>query len=81
MESANAKAEALRRQIQATEAKLVRLKRQLAQVEGAAISQRITGLSLQDPATQQDKRWPLLPEEYKRYGRQMIVPSVGIQGM
>ncbi len=26
-------------------------------------------------------RWPLRGEEYRRYGRQMIVPSVGIQGI
>jgi hypothetical protein len=25
-------------------------------------------------------KWPLTPEEYSRYGRQMIVSSIGIQG-
>jgi adenylyltransferase/sulfurtransferase len=25
-------------------------------------------------------KWPLNPEEYKRYGRQMIVPQMGLQG-
>lgn len=25
-------------------------------------------------------RWPLLQEEYRRYGRQMIMPEVGLQG-
>lgn len=27
-----------------------------------------------------DLRWPLDTDEYKRYGRQMIVPQVGIDG-
>lgn len=27
-----------------------------------------------------DSRWPLDADEYKRYGRQMIVPQVGIDG-
>jgi len=40
--------------------------------------QSLNGLSLQeDPVT---KKWPLELEEYKRYGRQMIVPNIGIQG-
>ncbi|KAI9876376.1 MAG: Urmylation protein [Pleopsidium flavum] len=33
------------------------------------------------PATARDSpRWPLLQDEYKRYGRQMITPEVGLQG-
>lgn len=27
-----------------------------------------------------DSEWPLLQEEYKRYGRQMIVPEIGLKG-
>jgi adenylyltransferase/sulfurtransferase len=30
---------------------------------------------------QNGTKWPLSPEEYKRYGRQMIVPNIGLQGM
>jgi adenylyltransferase/sulfurtransferase len=84
MESANASAEALRKQIEATEAELARLKAQLSQVEAGAVSQRIDGLSIGEENASlvtQQKQWPLLPEEYKRYGRQMIVPSIGIQGI
>jgi chromosome segregation ATPase len=82
MESANASAEALRKQIDVTESELERLKAQLAQVEADAVSQKIDESSArQNDARLVTKQWPLLPEEYKRYGRQMIVPSVGIQGI
>jgi adenylyltransferase/sulfurtransferase len=85
MESANASAEALRTQIQVTETELLRLKAQLAQVEAGAVpTQKIENLSIAEEGlvTQNgERKWPLLPEEYKRYGRQMIVPSVGIQGI
>ena len=78
MEPANASAEALRKQIATAEAELKKLRAQLAQVEADAVIQKTEGLSLNEhPVT---KKWPLLPEEYKRYGRQMIVPSIGIQG-
>lgn len=34
-----------------------------------------------DPENDSSKtKWPLSSEEYKRYGRQMIVPNIGIQG-
>lgn len=26
------------------------------------------------------RRWPLEPSEYKRYGRQLIMPEIGLQG-
>lgn len=26
------------------------------------------------------RRWPLEPTEYKRYGRQLIMPEIGLQG-
>ena len=31
-----------------------------------------------DDGTRQ--KWPLSKEEYKRYGRQLIMPEVGVQG-
>lgn len=39
----------------------------------------------QDPPVSQDditegKRWPLEPSEYKRYGRQLIMGEIGLQG-
>jgi adenylyltransferase/sulfurtransferase len=34
-----------------------------------------------DPENDSSKtKWPLSSEEYKRYGRQMIIPNIGIQG-
>ena len=27
-----------------------------------------------------ERRWPLEPNEYKRYGRQLIMPEIGLQG-
>lgn len=37
---------------------------------------------LEQPARgNQRKRWPLEKQEYRRYGRQLIMPEVGLQGM
>lgn len=82
MESANAGAEALRKQIEVTEAELERLKAQLAQVEATQGLENLSIGSEPDLVTQEtQQKWPLSLEEYKRYGRQMIVPSVGIKGI
>lgn len=72
MEAASASAEALKQQIKDTENELAALKAQLAQVENPSSSPFHDGTA---PRT-----WPLSNEEYTRYGRQMIVPNVGIQG-
>lgn len=74
MELANASAEALRKRISATEETLRELKEQLTQIEHGD-----TVKSAKTPPNS-GLQWPLLPEEYKRYGRQMIVPSIGILG-
>jgi len=62
----------LRAQITATEEQLAGLKRDLANVE--AQSETLTEKN-------GEMRWPLLKEEYKRYGRQMIVSQVGLKGI
>jgi adenylyltransferase/sulfurtransferase len=82
MDWANASAEALKTQISETKAQLQRLKDQLAQVEANGPVDWVNGLSFSDEADNVTggQKWPLSPEEYKRYGRQMIIPSVGIQG-
>lgn len=80
MDAATHSADALRKQIAATEEELRKLKEQLVAVEAQELK-NLNGLSLNDgphPVTQ--GKWPLSAEEYKRYGRQMIVPNIGIQG-
>lgn len=76
MEAADIRAKALRDQIEATENELRILREQLAEIEEKP--------AVKDGDAPQEKadadRWPLSPEEYLRYGRQMIVPSIGIQG-
>lgn len=65
----------LRAQIAATETQLAGLKRDLENAEQAASQTR----AQQDIAAE-TRKWPLLDEEYRRYGRQMIVPQLGLQG-
>lgn len=82
MEGSNISAEALKQQIAATEKELRSLKDQLARVEAQAhdaTKSAVEEPEKRSPVTQ--RKWPLSQEEYKRYGRQMIVPNVGIQGM
>ncbi|CZR51019.1 related to molybdenum cofactor biosynthetic protein [Phialocephala subalpina] len=82
MDAATQTAEQLRQQITATEEQLQKLKEQLASVEtqneAPGIETPLNDLSVQHPVT--PGKWPLSSEEYKRYGRQMIVPNIGIQG-
>jgi len=77
MDSATASAESLRKQIFDTEDELKRLKEQLASVEA---QEGLEGLHLSNGGLVTKTKWPLTAEEYRRYGRQMIVPSVGIEG-
>ncbi|KAK3201664.1 hypothetical protein GRF29_164g240440 [Pseudopithomyces chartarum] len=43
-------------------------------------SEILAVLSQPDEAPPPKRRWPLEPNEYKRYGRQLIMPEVGLQG-
>ena len=71
----------LRAQITATEAQLAGLKRDLANAEQAAQAETAITAEIQPEDRNSDgRRWPLLQEEYKRYGRQMIVSQVGLKG-
>lgn len=67
----------IRAQIEATESQLARLKRELHSAEqiAAKAANEETGNKANGK-----RNWPLLAEEYKRYGRQMIVPQLGLQG-
>ena len=79
----------LRSRIALLEAELLDVKQQLSSVEQIAV------VSNAAPAVQPSKQsagsipvsaagigwtWPLEAEEYIRYGRQMIMPEVGLQG-
>lgn len=63
------KVEDLRRKVAEAEAELQSLKADLAKAEKEA-----------QEAPAQPWKWPLQPEEYERYGRQLIIPSVGVIG-
>ncbi|KAE9965901.1 hypothetical protein BLS_007342 [Venturia inaequalis] len=36
--------------------------------------------ALRQPTEEPPNQWPLMQEEYKRYGRQLIMPEIGLQG-
>lgn len=76
MSSAIVAAHALRKQIAETEEQLKSLRAQLYDLETPDTTERST--SHDQPS---ESKWPLSQDEYKRYGRQMIVPNFGIQGM
>ena len=82
MESIAEKAEALREHIAAAESELKALKEQLVKLKASARSSvdPETSLSNGQPPYQTG-RWPLSAEEYKRYGRQMILSGIGIKGL
>lgn len=81
METTTQTAESLRQQIAVTDEKLRKLKEQLANLEAQSVETSLRDLSVGDQASRVTNcKWPLSSEEYKRYGRQMIVPDIGIQG-
>ncbi|KAL2004651.1 hypothetical protein VTN00DRAFT_3179 [Thermoascus crustaceus] len=85
MEDLESRCASLRAQIAATETQLAALKRELESAEKAAAvaaagKEDSTGKTTARDRDERTTKWPLLKEEYKRYGRQMIVPQVGLQG-
>lgn len=87
MEAADAAVDRLRSQITETESQLETLRRQLAKAEERRGN---TSEALKRGPEESDgnghirrngvSRWPLPAEDYKRYGRQLILPQVGLQG-
>lgn len=89
------RAHALRRQIATAEIELTALKQQLLSIEGKTDDRlddtntkhhETTGANA-SPASEKDGhatlegyKWPMALNEYKRYGRQMIVPDIGLEG-
>lgn len=71
----------LQARIAATEVQLADLKQELARAQ-EAVANAQTQKGDHTPAQESQGRssWPLGPEEYKRYGRQMIVSQVGLPG-
>ncbi|KAL9044900.1 MAG: hypothetical protein Q9214_001996 [Letrouitia sp. 1 TL-2023] len=81
--------QSLRAQIKSTEDQLNQLKRQLEEAErrkeeGIAKDeeQQSPAIPLSNSPSQANGHWPwpLQPDEYKRYGRQMILQEIGLQG-
>ena len=82
----------LRREIELCEARLESLKEQLAEAEwmkerlhSSYREAKNSTFSDSDRPTaersdEESTRWPLSAEEYKRYGRQLIMPEVGLKG-
>lgn len=86
MEAASISAETLRTQIATAEKQLKALKDQLAGLESADKAdnqppQPRHDEQLENSTNGKSTTWPLTQEEYNRYGRQMVVPSIGIQGL
>ncbi|KAI1857862.1 uncharacterized protein JN550_013002 [Neoarthrinium moseri] len=79
MESASSKAEALRLQILKAESELEALRSQLEEFEAQPVPQNASPGPVFN-AQSRDWKWPLKKDEYARYGRQLILPTVGIQG-
>lgn len=82
MDTARKSAQQLREQISKAEENLRNLREQLAQAEAYEEAQDQDQEAETDAASTNGSvwKWPLKAEEYDRYGRQLILPNVGIQG-
>ncbi|TPX16505.1 uncharacterized protein E0L32_003799 [Thyridium curvatum] len=76
METAARSAEELKLQIKRLENELAVLKSQLAELE----SREAAPPTSAPDGEEVPWKWPLQADEYDRYGRQLILPSIGIQG-
>ncbi|KAI0596499.1 adenylyltransferase [Biscogniauxia sp. FL1348] len=73
-----ARAEQLRREIARTENELRELRAQLHELESSSRHHDAVETPASPPP--REWKWPLKEEEYARYGRQLILPTVGIAG-
>lgn len=75
--------EELRLQLRTIEADAAALKAQIAEAEAHRIPTQ-DKLAQEIAETQgcsvHNEPWPLQPGEYQRYGRQMIIPEIGLEG-
>jgi adenylyltransferase and sulfurtransferase len=67
--------ESLIARIQAQQREIESLKSQLA---GQAAPSAASSRAAHESTTK--RSWPLQADEYRRYGRQMILPNIGLQG-
>ena len=72
--------EELRRRIRETEQELVRLREELTQAETGEQTKGISGGSASQSVDATPWKWPLSPEDYERYARQLIISQVGVPG-
>jgi len=84
MEADEGAIERLRDQLRSIEAKAAVLRAWIVEAEEAR-NRRPQANSVKDNAgTQEHSKhkeiWPLQPGEYQRYGRQMIMPEIGLEG-
>ena len=71
----------LRDQIAKHRYQLDRLEAKLADATARlSCEESMSRVEAEHPASGEDRRWPLSLDEYKRYGRQMILPTIGIDG-
>lgn len=74
----------LRHQILQCEERLAELKDQLYEAErlqqSEISSQNAGGQSSSSTSASGPRRWPLEAAEYRRYGRQLVMPEIGLKG-
>lgn len=80
MDSARKTAQQLRGQISKAEEELRSLREQLSQAETEEEVKDQEAETVPPVTNGSTWKWPLKAEEYDRYGRQLILPNVGIQG-
>lgn len=79
--------ELLKQQIATTETQLSQLKAELERTEQQIAAETPTTTSHPEEVnegkrpTGRTRRYPLEQDEYRRYGRQMIVEQIGLEGM
>lgn len=78
MDTARKSAQQLREQIVKAEEELRSLREQLAEAEAYEQDQKAETIAA--GINGDAWKWPLKAEEYDRYGRQLILPNVGIKG-
>lgn len=79
MDVATGEAAVLKQRIAKAEHELEALRCQLRELETQTVTSG-NGQDEKEPAREGSWRWPLKEEEYARYGRQLILPTVGIKG-